>query len=72
MIRDADGELVTVVDHRETAPYGAHGDFWRLTVDGIEPEDGLAKHPPSLPWAANQVRWHLRQWQPLAPVIPIA
>jgi hypothetical protein len=71
VIRDADGELVTVVDHRETAPYGAHGDFWELTVNGVQPEDGLALHPPSLPWMANTVRWHLRQRRPLAPVIPI-
>jgi hypothetical protein len=37
VIRDADGELVTVVDHRETAPYGKHGDFWAVTVNGSSP-----------------------------------
>ncbi|TVT23392.1 hypothetical protein FNH05_33055 [Amycolatopsis rhizosphaerae] len=68
VVHDCTGKLVTVVHHRETAPHGAHGDFWRLTVNGIEPEDGLATHPPSLPWAANQVRWHLRERPPLIPI----
>ncbi|ASR39974.1 hypothetical protein BAY61_32355 (plasmid) [Prauserella marina] len=71
VIRDPDGELVTVVDHRETWPYGARGDVWELTVNGIRPEDGHATFPPSLPWMANIVRWHLHQHRPLALVIPI-
>lgn len=57
IVRDTIGQLITTVDHRETTLYGTHGGCcWRLTVNGIVPEHGLAKHPPSLPWAANHVR----------------
>ena len=71
VVRDGFGDLVTVVDHRETAPYGEHGDVWRLTVDGVEVEDGSASHPPSLPWAAHQVRWHLYRRRPMPPPLSI-
>lgn len=59
VLRERTGELVTVLSHRETSPYGEHGDTWRLTVNGIEPADGVDRHPPSLPWLATLVRRHL-------------
>ncbi|GAB3289123.1 hypothetical protein [Parasphingorhabdus pacifica] len=56
VVRANIGQPVTVISRRETAPYGPRGDYWQLTVDGVVPEGGLHRHPPSLPWLAHLVR----------------
>lgn len=55
-VGDSLGELITVVVRRENAPHGPRGDHWELAVDGVVPADGVASHPPSLPWMARLVR----------------
>lgn len=45
-------ERITVGSRRETAPHGPRGDLWRLTVNGVVPQGGRDRHPPSLPWLA--------------------
>lgn len=60
IVRAGDGELVTVVSRHESAPFGARGDQWQLTVNGVIPAAGIAASPPSLPWMANLVWLHLK------------
>lgn len=80
VLRDHDGQLVTVVTRDESAPYGPRGDYWQVTVNGEIPTDaddpalrGVHAYPPSLPFLAHLVALHLRRAEarPLAPVIPL-
>lgn len=54
-VRRETAKLVTSVSRHESAPYGARGDCWQLTVDGAVPDGGIASYPPSLPWMADLV-----------------
>ncbi|MFI6029474.1 hypothetical protein [Amycolatopsis magusensis] len=80
VLRDPDGQLVTVITRDERAPYGPRGDYWEVSVNGEIPVDGddpaLTGHhayPPSLPFLAFLVQLHLRHLaqRQLAPVIPL-
>jgi hypothetical protein len=68
ILRDRDGQDVTVVSRRETAPYGPRGEHWHITVNGEIPEDaddpalsGRHTRAPSLPFLALLVQTHLHR-----------
>lgn len=54
-VREPTGNIVTIVDRRENAPFSPRGDYWHIVINGTIPDDGIAAHPPSPPWLANLV-----------------
>lgn len=55
VVEDHTRQRLSVVSRRESAPYGPRGDYWQLSVDGVVPDGGTHRHPPSLPWLAHLV-----------------